>query len=237
MAGEEVELFESVTLLETGQVRLRVKASDGKTGWISQKSKTGKRLLAAPSWTVTDDDLRSRLAAHFDANGVSILENTVKTLDASAIEGDSFDATYKGGSSLPVVLKNSSRTSTDPLWTAPPGWSDKAGFLSEFGAAKVPVRLPLGTRQLGNIERVTTISDFVREMHSDLGGMVFGNPCAVEADKLLCSLGRQAATSHPKLAKHADLSSPATHLSAGGSGKGLPWHNHDASVSAALVIK
>lgn len=146
-----------------------------------------------------------------------VLHNTVKTFisDTSSAEIDRY---FKNGAGEPVVVKNA--------WTPPAVWRSKEAFLKEFGSVRVIIRWPMGTRQLGLLERLDSIGSYVEAMNHDLdAGMVFGSPCAVSRS-VLCGLNRSRSSQHQSMANFVNVTSDSTSLSLGPSRQGLPWHNH-----------
>eukprot|EP01052_Picozoa_sp_SAG31_P001417 SAG31_NODE_48_length_30945_cov_16.254263_17_plen_313_part_00 len=122
------------------------------------------------------------------------------------------------------------------VWVPPKSWQNKGSFLQAFGSVSVPVRWPMGARQLGLIEREASLSSFVEDTasansRSGIAGIVFANPCDTTRSRL-CRLDRGEIAAHPGLQPHANLSSSSTRFSLGGSKQGVPWHNKKASWEA-----
>ena len=165
-------MADPILVQDSGQVRVQFEAvqptnTTTTSGWISYHSKTGKQLLLLPCWTAKDPDFRSDLETQFDAANRSILTPTVFELDAT--DNSTFGITgrlaqtFQGGAGMPVVLRNATLPSTDQhsdggaLWVPPPHWHDKAAFLKHFGMVAAPIRWQMGQRQLGRIERISTM--------------------------------------------------------------------------------
>eukprot|EP01052_Picozoa_sp_SAG31_P021561 SAG31_NODE_1674_length_7560_cov_2.804852_3_plen_299_part_00 len=168
-----------------------------------------------PATWRTDGEFYQRLEQ------TGVLENTVKTFTADDATANEH---FLRSVSEPVVIKN--------VWTRPPFWDSKEAFLMHYGNIRVPIRWPMGTRQLGLLERLDTIRSYANAMNRESrAGMVFGSPCGV-SKSVLCSLGRQHGTTHSAVAAYVNFSSSATSLSMGPSRQGLPWHNHNSNWEA-----
>eukprot|EP01051_Picozoa_sp_SAG22_P022229 SAG22_NODE_5246_length_1054_cov_0.832461_1_plen_320_part_10 len=110
-------------------------------------------------------------------------------------------------------------------WPALNGsWADKPRFLRAHGPSHQLARWPTGGRQVGVLARPVTVRSFVATMPSPDSGLLFDGSTAGLA-------GGEWAI--PELVAAAGAADPL--ISIGPSGRGLPFHNHQAAWEAVVV--
>eukprot|EP01065_Artemidia_motanka_P019833 TRINITY_DN23716_c0_g1_i1.p1 TRINITY_DN23716_c0_g1~~TRINITY_DN23716_c0_g1_i1.p1 ORF type:complete len:508 (+),score=138.17 TRINITY_DN23716_c0_g1_i1:64-1587(+) len=163
---------------------------------------------AAAGWLGEDADLRKAVEAA-GLSGCSVRRVAAASLSASEFRRQVID------SGEPAVL-----TGVDPIGPQRDEWLDRDSLSKRWGDHHFRVRLSTGNNQVGAVERVVSLADYIPRMHEAGSGLLFDQ-------------GHDAGWTCPERFAESGLCQPV--LSIGAAGTGLPLHNHNAAWETPVV--